>query len=114
MVALEASKPERVVKAAEVLQDRAYRLRSPGSIAVDLCYVACGPLRRHDHHPQLPLRRRGGRAADRHGAPGRPSEFARAALEEAPLDLSARYDLAAARTANDLAVLREAQEAVYA
>src|SRR5207344_2776835 len=42
LVALEASKPERVVKAAEVLQDRAYRLRSPGSIAVDLCYVACG------------------------------------------------------------------------
>jgi len=35
-------------------------------------------------------------------------------LDQAPLDLSARYDLAAARTANDLTILREAQEAVYA
>src|SRR3954466_1722843 len=42
LVAVEASKPERVRKAMEVLEDRAYRIRSPGSIAVGLCYVACG------------------------------------------------------------------------
>src|SRR6266545_1017460 len=37
LVALEATKPERVIKAAEVLRDRAYRIRAPGSIAVALC-----------------------------------------------------------------------------
>ena len=42
VVALEATKPERVLKAAETLQDRAYRIRVPGSIAVALCYVASG------------------------------------------------------------------------
>ena len=60
VIALEATKPERVLKAAELLQGRAYRIRVPGSIAVALCYVA------------------------------------------------------AARTASDLQVLREAQDAVYA
>ena len=47
------------------------------------------------------------------GQAGR-SSSADEGLEEAPLDLTARYDLAAARTASDLTVLREAQEAVYA
>jgi myo-inositol-1(or 4)-monophosphatase len=113
LVALEASKPERVVKAAEVLRDRAYRLRSPGSIAVDLCYVACGrfdgmittrPCRSVDAAAgQLIVTEAGGTIA-----------FGDGAVEDAPLDLSARYDLAAARTASDLTVVREAQEAVYA
>jgi myo-inositol-1(or 4)-monophosphatase len=113
LVALEASKPERVVKAAEVLQDRAYRLRSPGSIAVDLAYVACGrfdamittrPCRSVDAAAgQLIARAAGGTV-----------EFSGGGLEEASLDLSARYDLAAARTLGDLGVVREAQEAVYA
>jgi myo-inositol-1(or 4)-monophosphatase len=113
LVALEASKPERVVKAAEVLQDRAYRLRSPGSIAVDLCYVACG---RFDGM----MTTRGCRSVDAAAGQliarvaGATLDFGDAALDEAPLDLSARYDLAAARTPSDLAVLREAQEAVHA
>ena len=42
VIALEATKPERVLKAAELLQGRAYRIRVPGSIAVALCYVAAG------------------------------------------------------------------------
>jgi fructose-1,6-bisphosphatase/inositol monophosphatase family enzyme len=101
------------VKAAEVLRDRAYRLRSPGSIAVDLCYVACGrfdgmittrPCRSVDAAAgQLIVTEAGGTIA-----------FGDGAVEDAPLDLSARYDLAAARTASDLTVVREAQEAVYA
>lgn len=113
LVALEASKPERVVKAAESLRDRAYRLRSPGSIAVDLCYVACGrfdgmittrPCRSVDAAAgQLIVTEAGGTLG-----------FGDGALDDAPLDLSARYDLAAARTPGDLLVLREAQEAVYA
>ncbi len=113
LVALEASKPERVVKAAEVLRDRAYRLRSPGSIAVDLCYVACGrfdgmittrPCRSVDAAAGQLIARAAGATVD----------FGGEDLEETPLDLDARYDLAAARTDNDLVVLREAQEAVYA
>ena len=113
VVALEASKPERVVKAAEVLRDRAYRLRSPGSIAVDLAYVACG---RFDGM----ITTRSCRSVDAAAgqliarAAGATVDFGGEALDETPLDLAARYDLAAARTANDLAVLREAQEAVYA
>jgi myo-inositol-1(or 4)-monophosphatase len=113
LVALEASKPERVVKAAEVLRDRAYRLRSPGSIAVDLCYVACGRFdgmittrscRSVDAAAGQLIARVAGASVDFGGDP----------LEEAPLDLGARYDLAAARTENDLTVLRQAQEAVHA
>jgi hypothetical protein len=41
-------------------------------------------------------------------------EFAGGALADAPLDLAARYDVAAARTASDLRVLRDAQDAVHA
>jgi myo-inositol-1(or 4)-monophosphatase len=113
VVALEASKPERVMKATESLQGRAYRIRSPGSIAVDLCYVACGrfdgmittrPCRSVDAAAgQLIVRNAGATLT-----------FGDGALDEAPLDLSARYDLAAARTQADLRVMREAQEAVNA
>ena len=39
LVALEASKPERVIAAAERLRDRAYRLRAPGAIAISLSWV---------------------------------------------------------------------------
>jgi myo-inositol-1(or 4)-monophosphatase len=42
LVALEASKPERVAAACGVLDGHAYRIRSPGTIAVGLCYVAAG------------------------------------------------------------------------
>ena len=41
-------------------------------------------------------------------------EFAPGGLEEAPLDLSGRYDVAAARTTSDLRVLLDVQEAVHA
>jgi myo-inositol-1(or 4)-monophosphatase len=113
LVALEASKPERVVKAAEVLQDRAFRIRSPGSIAVGLCYVACG---RYDGilttRPCRSVDAAAGQLIAR--AAGGVVEFAGGGLTDAPLDLSARYDVAAARTVPDLTILREAQEAVHA
>jgi myo-inositol-1(or 4)-monophosphatase len=111
VVALEASKPERVVKVAEALQDRAYRLRAPGSIAVALSYVAAS---RFDGM----LTTRGCRSVDAAAAQliaseaGAAVEFAGRELSEAPLDLSARYHVAAARTPTDLATLREAQEAL--
>lgn len=111
LVALEASKPERVIAAAQVLDGRAYRIRCPGSIAVSLSYVAAGRFdgmfstrscRSVDAAAaQLILREAGGKLS-----------FGGAQLNETPLDLEARYDVAAARTAEDLAVLREAQDAV--
>jgi myo-inositol-1(or 4)-monophosphatase len=113
LVALEASKPERIRKATEVLQDRAYRIRSPGSIAVGLCYVACG---RYDGmmttRPCRSVDAAAGQLIAR--TAGATLTFGDGGLGEAPLDLSARYDLAAARTTADLGVLREAQEAVHA
>jgi myo-inositol-1(or 4)-monophosphatase len=113
VIALEATKPERVLRAAELLQGRAYRIRVPGSIAVALCYVAAG---RYDGM----ITTRNCRSVDaaagqliaRHA--GAALEFAGGGLEDATLDLTARYDVAAARTPGDLAVLREAQEAVDA
>jgi myo-inositol-1(or 4)-monophosphatase len=113
LVALEASKPERVMKATESLQDRAYRIRSPGSIAVGLCYVACG---RYDGmittRPCRSVDAAAGQLIARNA--GATLEFTGGRLEDAPLDLSARYDLAVARTPADLSVLLEAQEAVHA
>jgi myo-inositol-1(or 4)-monophosphatase len=113
VVALEASKPERVLKVAESLQDRAYRIRAPGSIAVCLCYVAAGRFdgmittrscRSVDAAAGQLIARRAGAAL----------EIAGGGVEDAPLDLDARYDVAAARTPGDLRVLREAQDAVHA
>jgi myo-inositol-1(or 4)-monophosphatase len=113
LVALEASKPERVMKATKSLQDRAYRIRSPGSIAVGLCYVACG---RYDGiittRPCRSVDAAAGQLIARNA--GATLAFGNGGLEDAPLDLSARYDVAAARTPGDLSVLREAQEAVHA
>src|SRR5215216_3612960 len=113
VIALEATKPERVLKAAELLRGRAYRIRVPGSIAVALCYVAAG---RYDGM----ITTRNSRSVDAAAgqlvarAAGAALEFAGGGLEDATLDLTARYDVAAARTRADLAVLREAQEAVHA
>jgi myo-inositol-1(or 4)-monophosphatase len=113
LVALEASKPERVMKATESLRDRAYRIRSPGSIAVGLCYVACG---RYDGmittRPCRSVDAAAGQLIARNA--GATLGFDGDGIDSAPLDLSARYDLAAARTPADLSVLREAQEAVNA
>jgi len=113
VVALEATKPERVLKASELLQGRAYRIRVPGSIAVALCYVAAG---RYDGMITTRNTRSVDAAAGQLVArsAGAALEFADAGLEGAPLDLSGRYDVAAARTPNDLRVLLEVQEAVHA
>ena len=113
VVALEATKPERVLRAVESLHERAYRIRAPGSIAVALCYVAAG---RYDGM----LTTRNCRSVDAAAGQliarraGAALEFAGGGLEDAALDLSARYDVAAARTPGDLEVLREAQDAVHA
>jgi myo-inositol-1(or 4)-monophosphatase len=113
VIALEATKPERVLRAAELLQGKAYRIRVPGSIAVALCYVGMG---RYDGM----ITTRNSRSVDAAAgqliarSAGAALEFAGGGLEDAPLDLSSRYDVAAARTDNDLRVLLEVQEAVHA
>jgi myo-inositol-1(or 4)-monophosphatase len=112
VIALEATKPERVLRAAELLQGRAYRIRVPGSIAVALCYVAAG---RYDGM----ITTRNSRSVDAAAGQliarraGAAVEFAGGGLEDATLELTERYDVAAARTPGDLAVLREAQDAVH-
>jgi myo-inositol-1(or 4)-monophosphatase len=111
IVAMEATRPDRVIAAAEKLVGKAYRVRASGSIAVSLAYVACA---RYDAlistrvcrsvdaaAGQLIVREAGGVIA-----------FGEEALERTPLDLTARYDIAAARTDADLATIREAQLAV--
>ena len=110
IVAIEASKPERVQAASEALAGRAYRIRAPGSIAVSACYVAAarfdGMFSTRDCRSvdaaaaQLIVREAGG-ALSFGGE-----------LSEAPLALDARYGIAAARTEADLKVLLGAQERV--
>jgi myo-inositol-1(or 4)-monophosphatase len=113
VIALEATKPERVLRAAELLQGRAYRIRVPGSIAVALCYVAAG---RYDGM----ITTRNSRSVDAAAGQliarraGAALEFAGGSLEDATLELTQRYDVAAARTPGDLTVLRQAQDAVHA
>ena len=111
LVGLEASKPERVVAACQVLDGHAYRIRSPGAIAIGLCWVAAGrfdgllttrPCRSVDAAAGQLIAREAGAELD----------FGGEALEQAPLDLSARYHVATARTGGDLSILRRAQEAV--
>jgi myo-inositol-1(or 4)-monophosphatase len=111
LVAIEASKPERVIAVCEVLDGKAYRVRSPGAIAVSLCYVAAGrfdgllttrPCRSVDAAAaQLVVREAGGHLAAAEGP-----------LESAPLGLDARYHCAGARTGADLETLLEAQRAL--
>ena len=111
LVAVEASKPERMVKVATALDGHAYRLRSPGTIAISLCYVGAArfdgalssrPCRSVDAAAgQLIVREAGALV-----------RFGEADLADTPLGLDARYHVAAARTASDLDLVRRAQEAV--
>lgn len=110
VVAVEASKPERVRAASEGLAGHAYRIRTPGSIAVSACYVAAGRfdgmLSTRDCRSvdaaaaQLAVREAGGVIS-----------FG-GELSDTPLALDARYGIAAARTQADLDVLLRAQERV--
>jgi myo-inositol-1(or 4)-monophosphatase len=113
VIALEATKSERVLKAAELLQGKAYRIRVPGSIAVALCYVGAG---RYDGMITTRNTRSVDAAAGQLVArsAGAALEFAGGGLEDAPLDLNGRYDVAAARTPGDLGVLREVQDSLHA
>lgn len=110
VVGLESAEPEWSLPALEALAGKAYRLRVVGSIAITACYVASGrfdamlslrPCRSVDAAAaQLIVREAGGAVA-----------FGDLALEDAPLDLDARYPIAAACGETALVTVRNAQSA---
>jgi myo-inositol-1(or 4)-monophosphatase len=108
VVGLESAEPDWTVPALRSLAGNAYRLRVVGSIAITAAYVAAGrfdaflslrPCRSVDAAAaQLIVREAGGSFA-----------FGDGPLETAPLDLSARYPVVAARDDEALAAVRAAQ-----
>src|SRR5688572_13986070 len=108
VVGLEAAKPERIVPMLRELEGRAYRIRALGSIALSVCNVAGG---RFDGF----LTARGCRSVDVAAAQlialeaGAALEFGDLTLEEASLELDARYHVTAALDGDLLAELRPAQ-----
>jgi myo-inositol-1(or 4)-monophosphatase len=108
VVGLESADPERIAPVVDALRGKAYRIRVIGSIAITLCWVAAGrldamlsarPCRSVDAAAaQLIVSEAGGRV-----------EFAGLALEEAGLDLDARYPVLAGLDEELLATVREAQ-----
>ena len=108
IVGMEATRPERMIRVADEFTDRVFRLRTPGSLAVSLVYVAAG---RFDGM----LSMRGCRSVDAAAGQlivreaGGHLSFAGEPLEAAALDLGPRYHVAAARTASDLEFLLSAQ-----
>lgn len=105
ILGLEGAEPERALPAIEALAGDVYRLRVVGSIAISACYVAAGrfdamlglrPCRSVDAAAaQLIVREAGGAVA-----------FGDLPLDRAPLDLDARYPIAAARGKRALALIR--------
>jgi myo-inositol-1(or 4)-monophosphatase len=113
VVGLESAEPEWSLPALESLAGKAYRLRVVGSIAITASYVGAGRFdamlslrscRSVDAAAaQLIVREAGGAVA-----------FGDFALEEAALDLEARYPIAAACGPTALATARTAQAAAAA
>ena len=108
LLGVESAEPEWALPALEVLKGRVYRLRVVGSIAITAAYVGAGrfdgmiSLRRcrsvDAAAAQLIVREAGGLVA-----------FGELALEQATLDLDARYPIAAAAGERGLELLRSAQ-----
>lgn len=110
VVGIESAEPEWSLPALEVLCGRVYRLRVVGSIAISAAYVGAGrfdgmlslrPCRSVDAAAaQLIVREAGGVVA-----------FDDLPLAEAPLDLEARYPIAAALGGAELETILSAQRA---
>ncbi|HXF31501.1 MAG TPA: inositol monophosphatase family protein [Solirubrobacterales bacterium] len=110
VVGLESAEPDWTVPALRSLAGNAYRLRVVGSIAITAAYVAAGrfdaflslrPCRSVDAAAaQLIVREAGGAVS-----------FGDGSLADAPLDLDARYHMAAGRDEDALAAARAAQVA---
>ena len=110
VVGLESSDPARIAPVVAALEGKTYRIRSVGSIAITLCYVAGG---RFDGM----LSARACRSVDAAAAQlivreaGGVVKFAGFALADADLGLDARYQVAAALDEEMLATVLEAQAA---
>ena len=110
VVGLESAEPQWSLAALAALDGQAYRLRVVGSIAITASYVGAGrfdamfslrPCRSVDAAAaQLFVREAGGAVA-----------FGDLALDEATLDLSSRYSMAAANGESGLEIVRTAQSA---
>jgi myo-inositol-1(or 4)-monophosphatase len=110
VVGLESAEPEWSLPALEALRGKVYRLRVVGSLAITGCYVGAGrfdamfglrPCRSVDAAAsQLIVREAGGAVS-----------FGDLALEEASLDLTVRYPMAAAHSEAALQTVRAAQRA---
>jgi myo-inositol-1(or 4)-monophosphatase len=110
VVGLESAEPDWTQPALRALEGKAYRLRVVGSIAITAAYVAAGrfdamlslrPCRSVDAAAaQLVVREAGGSVA-----------FGELGLDEAPLDLDARFHIAAACGDSALATVAAAQRA---
>jgi myo-inositol-1(or 4)-monophosphatase len=113
VVGLESAEPEWSLPALQALAGKAYRLRVVGSIAITASYVGAGRFdamlslrscRSVDAAAaQLIVREAGGAVA-----------FGDLGLEEAALDLEARYPIAAGCDSAALAIVRSAQAAAAA
>ncbi len=113
VVGMESAKPERIVPVAQALSGKAFRIRTVGSIAITLCYVASGrfdgmltgrPCRSVDLAAAQLIAREAGAAVE---VPGLD-------LEGAGLDLDARYHVAAALETGMLEPILDAQRRVDA
>jgi myo-inositol-1(or 4)-monophosphatase len=115
VVGLEATKPELILPLVAGLRGKAYRCRGIGSLAITLCYVACG---RFDGM----LSARECRSVDVAAAQliareaGASVKFGRLALEAVDLALAARFPIAAGldeeMLGTLLAIQREAAESL--
>jgi myo-inositol-1(or 4)-monophosphatase len=107
VVGIEGAKPERLIPVLDALQGKAYRMRSVGSIAISLCYVAGGRF-------DAMMTGRASRSVDAAAGQliareaGAEVAFAGAGLDVS-LDLEARYHVAAALDREMLATVLEAQ-----
>lgn len=107
VVGIEGAKPERLIPVLDALRGRAYRMRSVGSIAISLCYVAGGRF-------DAMMTGRASRSVDAAAGQlvareaGAEVAFAGAGLDVS-LDLEARYHVAAALDREMLDTVLESQ-----
>jgi myo-inositol-1(or 4)-monophosphatase len=107
VVGIEGAKPERLIPILDALQGKAYRMRSVGSIAISLCYVAGGRF-------DAMMTGRASRSVDAAAGQliareaGAEVAFAGGGLDVG-LDLDARYHVAAALDPDMLGTVLDSQ-----
>ncbi len=111
LVGLESSKPELIAPLIDALKGKAYRVRSVGALAITLCYVAAGrfdgmiggrPCRSVDVAAAQLIATEAGASL----------VFGELALDQAGLELAARYEITAGLDPQLLETLLEVQRGV--